>query len=130
MHTMEYNSAREELRIPEYGRNIQKLIQHAVATEDKEFRQALTERIIELMMQMHPQNRNVEDYRDKLWKHLYYISEFKIDVVPPSGKIPTPEGSLKRPGEGALPRFRSKVQTLWPQRPKDGKEGHRNGRWR
>ena len=51
---LEYNSERERLIIPEYGRNIQKLISHAKTIEDAELRQAFVERVIHLMMQMHP----------------------------------------------------------------------------
>ena len=65
---MDYNSNREFLTIPEYGRNVQKLIKHAKTIEDKEFRQAFIERIVSLMQQMHPQNGNLEDYLLKLVK--------------------------------------------------------------
>ena len=65
--SMEYNSQRELLIIPEYGRNVQKLISHAKSIEDKEKRLAFLEKVIDLMMQMHPQNRNLDDHREKLW---------------------------------------------------------------
>ena len=94
---MDYNSSREELIIPEYGRNVQKLINHAKAIENAEERQAFAERIVGLMMQMHPQNRNLDDYRDKMWRHLFRIANFELDVMPPNGVIPTPETAYKKP---------------------------------
>lgn len=107
---MEYNSERESLVIPEYGRNIQKLINHARDIEDPELRQHFAEKVIDLMMQMHPQNRNVEDYRDKLWKHLFRIARYDLDVMPPNGITPTPEDGIKKPEKVGYPvieaRFR------------------------
>ncbi|MEM6316368.1 MAG: DUF4290 domain-containing protein [Bacteroidota bacterium] len=94
---MEYNSQRELLVIPEYGRNVQRLILHAKTIEDDEERQAFIEKMVELMYQMHPQNRNIEDYKEKLWKHIFRIAKYDLKVTPPSGIIPTPEDVLKRP---------------------------------
>ena len=94
---MEYNSNRELLIIPEYGRNVQKLINHAKQIENKEERQFFVERVVKLMQQMHPQSGNIDDYRERLWKHVFYIANFDLDVEPPMGKKPTKEESLKRP---------------------------------
>lgn len=107
---MEYNSKREELLIPEYGRHIQGMIRYARALPDRNERQAYIERIVGLMMQMHPQNRNLEDYREKMWKHVFHIAEYKLDVTLPNGIVPTPEGSRKKPEKVPYPskdtRFR------------------------
>lgn len=107
---MEYNSNREELLIPEYGRHIQGMIRYARALPDRNERQQFIEHIVNLMMQMHPQNRNLEDYRDKMWKHVFHIAEYKLDVSTPTGMIPTPEASRKRPDKVPYPsketRFR------------------------
>ena len=94
---MEYNSSRELLVIPEYGRHIQKMVRYARTIENADERQAYVEQIAKLMMQMHPQNRNLEDYRDKIWKHLFRIAEYDLDVLPPSGHKPTPEEGRKKP---------------------------------
>jgi hypothetical protein len=101
---MEYNSKREELIIPEYGRNIQDMIRYARGVPDRAQRQSLIEQIVVLMMQMHPQNRNLEDYRDKMWKHVFRIAEYNLDVMPPNGEIPTPEAHQKRPEKVPYPR--------------------------
>lgn len=94
---MEYNSAKEELTIPEYGRNIQELIKHAKTIEDPKYRQAFVERVVDLMLQMAPQSRNMEDYREKLWKHVFRIADYELDVMPPNGDRPTKEEAQKRP---------------------------------
>lgn len=94
---MEYNSNRELLIIPEYGRNVQKLINHAKAIENQEERQLFVERVVKLMQQMHPQSGNIDDYRERLWKHVFYIADFDLDVEPPMGKKPTKEESEKKP---------------------------------
>jgi len=94
---MEYNSEKEELIIPEYGRNIQEMIKYAKDIEKDELRQAFIERIVDLMLQMAPQSRNMEDYRDKLWKHVFRIAKYDIDVTPPNGDRPTKDEAEKRP---------------------------------
>ena len=80
---MTYNSAKDTLTIPEYGRHVQLLVDHAKTIEDPKLRQQFAERIIKLMMQMQPQNRNMEDYQEKLWKHLFRIADYELDVTPP-----------------------------------------------
>lgn len=107
---MDYNSQRDELVIPEYGRNVQKLIRHAKTIEDPAKRQEFVEKVVDLMLQMHPQSRNMDDYRDKLWKHVFIIAEFELDVNPPSGRKPTREEVSKKPERVEYPvieaRFR------------------------
>ena len=102
-HNMEYNSEKDNLIIPEYGRNVQMLIEHAKTIENNEMRQAFVEKIVDLMHQMHPQNRNIDDYRSKLWKHIFRIAKYEIDVIPPNGEIPTPETDLKKPEKVEYP---------------------------
>jgi len=91
-HRMEYNSEKELMVIPEYGRNIQMLINHAKTIENDALRQQFAEEIIDLMQQMHPQNKNIEDYQQKLWKHLFKISRFELEVESPHGVERTPDG--------------------------------------
>ncbi len=107
---MEYNSQRELLVIPEYGRNVQRLILHAKTIDDDEKRQAFVERMIDLMYQMHPQNRNIEDYKEKLWKHIFRIAEYDLKVTPPSGIIPTPEDIYKRPEVVPYPKSEARFR--------------------
>lgn len=95
---MEYNSERDNLIIPEYGRHVQNLVEEAKQIEDPVKREQFVARIVDLMMQIHPQSRNVEDYIDKLWKHVFRISKYELeDILPPNGILPTAEDAAKRP---------------------------------
>ena len=85
---MEYNTERSKLVIAEYGRNIQKMIDYAITIEDREKRSKIARIIVNIMAQMNPHVRENEDYMHKLWDHLYYISDFKLDVDSP---YPPPE---------------------------------------
>lgn len=107
---MEYNSEKDTLIISEYGRNVQQLIQHARTIENDAERQAFIEQIVELMMQMHPQNRNLDDYRDKMWRHLFRIAEFNLDVTPPNGHQPTAEEAYKKPAKIPYPQNQARYR--------------------
>lgn len=96
-HNIEYNSQKEHLIISEYGRNVQNLVQHAKGIEDDEERQHFAEAIIDLMHLMNPAHRNNQEYREKLWRHLFIIAEFELKVVPPDGEIPNPESARLSP---------------------------------
>lgn len=109
-HEMTYNSARVDLIMPEYGRNIQKLIAHAKTIEDPAFRQAFAEKIVRLMAQINPQNRNIEDNREKLWKHLFRIADYEIDVKAPFDYMPSKEDVLKRPESVPYPKAQVKFR--------------------
>ncbi len=87
---MEYNTTRGRLVIPEYGRNVQKMIEAAVQEPDKEKRNNLAKVIIRVMGQINPHLRDVADFNHKLWDHLFIISDFKLDVDSPF-PIPTSE---------------------------------------
>ena len=69
--------------IPEYGRNIQEMIEYTCTIEDREKRNKSAKFIINVMSQMHPQVRDSVDYKHKLWDHLHIISDFKLDVDAP-----------------------------------------------
>ncbi|HAE13109.1 MAG: DUF4290 domain-containing protein [Chitinophagales bacterium] len=78
-----YNSSREKLIMKEYGRNIQYLVQHAMTIQDPVERNNLVQDIIELMGTLNPALRNVEDYRHKLWDHIFAISDFRLEAESP-----------------------------------------------
>ncbi len=84
---MEYNTARGHLIIPEYGRNVQKMVDFALTIEDREKRTNTAKTIIISMSQMNPSIKETMDFNKVLWDHLYIISEFKLDV---DGPYPTP----------------------------------------
>jgi hypothetical protein len=81
-----YNTEKESIDFPEYGRSIQEMVLHAKTIEHPQKRQKTIESIIALMIQLGPQgNRNMDDYRDKLWNHVFAIANYELDVTPPSG---------------------------------------------
>ncbi len=88
---MEYNTARDHLIIPEYGRNIQKMVDYTITIEDKEKRTKTAHAIIVSMGQMNPSIKDTIDYQRVLWDHLYVISDFKLDV---DGPFPIPSKEL------------------------------------
>ena len=93
---MEYNTTRNYLIMREYGRHIQKMIDYVITIEDREKRQKNAQALIELMGFLNPHLKNVEDFRHKLWDHLFLISDFKLDVDSPY-PIPTRETLKPRP---------------------------------
>ncbi|WP_282456711.1 DUF4290 domain-containing protein [Chitinophaga sedimenti] len=87
----------------EYGRNIQKMVQYLLTIEDADHRQANAMALIELMGTLNPHLRNVEDFRHKLWDHLFLISDFKLDVESPY-PIPTRETLRRKPERLGYPK--------------------------
>jgi hypothetical protein len=97
-HGMEYNTEKSDLLFPEYGRNIQAMIVFAKDEKDMTKRQLMVEAIVSLMYQMNPQSKNVDDYKEKLWKHVFHIGGYNLGgVLPPSGIHPVPEDNIKKP---------------------------------
>ncbi|MES2763790.1 MAG: DUF4290 domain-containing protein [Bacteroidota bacterium] len=80
---MEYNTQLPKLEIPEYGRNIQVMIDHCITIEDREERNKCAKAIIQIMGQLNPHLRDIADFTHKLWDHLFLISKFKLDVDSP-----------------------------------------------
>ncbi|MEA3316699.1 MAG: DUF4290 domain-containing protein [Bacteroidota bacterium] len=93
---MEYNTTKEKLILPEYGRNIQKLVNYAISVEDKEERNKLAKGIIGIMGDMNPHLRDINEFKHKLWDHLMIISEFKLDIDSPY-PIPSIEKLAEKP---------------------------------
>jgi len=100
---MEYNTTRNKLVMREYGRHIQKMVDHIRTIEDKERRQRNVDAVIELMGFLNPQLKNMDDYRQKLWDHIFLISEFKLDVESPY-PIPTAETLKLKPANLHYPK--------------------------
>ena len=100
---MEYNTTRNHLTIREYGRHIQKMAEYVLTIEDREKRQKNANALVELMGFLNPQLKNVEDFRHKLWDHLFLITDFKLDVDSP---YPLPTRETQRPSPGWLFRLR------------------------
>ena len=84
---LEYNSEREHLIIPEYGRHVQKLVNHCVGLDTKEERNKMANAIIDVMGNLQPHLRDVPDFKHKLWDQLFIMSDFRLDADSP---YPTP----------------------------------------
>ena len=80
---LEYNTEREHLIIPEYGRHMQKMINYAKTRETKEERNKVAKGIIAVMGNMQPHLRDVPDFQHKLWDQLFIIADFELDVDSP-----------------------------------------------
>jgi hypothetical protein len=93
---MEYNTTRGKLILPEYGRNVQNMIAHAMEIADRDERNRAAQAIIEVMGQLNPHLRDVDDFRHKLWTHLFVMSDFKLDVDSPY-EIPKQEVLNEKP---------------------------------
>ena len=108
---MEYNATRELLTMREYGRHVQKMVEHMMTIEDQVERQANAEIIVELMGFLNPQLKTMEDYQQKLWDHLFVISDFKLDVVSPYGK-PEKEKYMSAPAPLKYPKRKPRYNHL------------------
>lgn len=117
---IEYNTEKESVRYPEYGRGIQEMLQYAKTIPEPLKRQKTVEAIIGLMQQLNPSaSRNIEDYREKLWNHAFAIAGYELEVTPPPGVVlrreedkPKAEKITYPPTAQRLRHYGYNVQTL------------------
>jgi hypothetical protein len=93
---MDYNAERPDLVIPEYGRNIQRMVEFAVSIKSRDLRNQVALAIINVMGQLFPHLRDEENYKHKLWDHIFIMSDFKLDVDSPYPK-PSPQQFQEKP---------------------------------
>ena len=101
--SFDYNTQRPRLIIPEYGRNVQRMVEHCMGIEDRETRTRSAHAIIQVIGRLNPQLRGSENMDRMLWDHLYIMSEFKLDVDGPYPK-PTPEELDTKPEKVRYPK--------------------------
>lgn len=77
---LEYNSTREALKMPEYGRLVQDMVEYAMTIENDAERQNYAEAIVSVMMGLNPKMKDVPDFQHKIWDHLAYLSDYKLDI--------------------------------------------------
>jgi hypothetical protein len=92
---MEYTTTQDKLILPEYGRNIQKLVNNAVLIEDNEERKKYIDGVINLMARMYPYLKELQDFKHKLWDHLLIMSDFKLANDSPFPIIDALPGNVK-----------------------------------
>ncbi len=108
---MEYNTLRNHLIMKEYGRHIQKMVEYVLTVEDRTRRQQQAQMVIELMGSLNPHLKNVDDFRHLLWDHLFFVSDFKLDVDCPY-PIPTKETYKIKPDPLPYPKRKPRYSHL------------------
>lgn len=103
---MEYPSLQEKLIMPEYGRNIQQMVAHALTIEDRAERTRCVKSIIQTMGNLFPYLRDVNDFRHKLWDHLAIMSNFQLDIDFPYEK---PQASILHTKPEPIPYKHSRI---------------------
>lgn len=106
---LEYNAERPHLIIPEYGRHMQKLVDHCVSLETAEERNKMAKAIVGVMGNLQPHLRDVPDFKHKLWDQLFIMSDFKLDAESPYEK-PSKEELQAKPEALAYPKYASKYR--------------------
>lgn len=101
---MEYNTQRNQLLMPEYGRMIQQLVERCKELPTKEERNEMAVAIVDFMGQRNPQLRDEENYKHKLWDHLYILADYDLDVDSPY-PFPTPEELVEKPKRMEYPKL-------------------------
>tara|TARA_B100001057_G_scaffold169006_1_gene169811 strand:- start:5429 stop:6025 length:597 start_codon:yes stop_codon:yes gene_type:complete len=104
---MKYNTARDQLILPEYGRNVQKMVDHATTIQNKEERNKCVKTIIDFMGQMNPQLRDLKEFNHKLWDDLFIISKFQLEADSPY-PLPEPKQLDERPEKMPYPKNKIK----------------------
>jgi hypothetical protein len=92
----DYNTQRDKLIMPEYGRHIQEMVEYVTSIPDKEKRNEQIRAVVAIMGILNPQLRDLVDFKHKLWDHVHIISDFKIDIDSPY-PIPTKETFSTQP---------------------------------
>jgi hypothetical protein len=86
--TYDYNTQRKRMALPEYGRNVQKMVDHVKSIEDRDERNRAAKTVIQIMGNLNPHLRDEGDFKHKLWDHLALIADFDLDIDSP---YPIPE---------------------------------------
>ena len=84
---LSYNTEKDSIRFPEYGRGVQDLVLYAKTMEDPEKRQQTIEAVVAMMYLLNPNKGNMEDYKEKLWNHAFAIADYDLGVTPPEGVV-------------------------------------------
>ncbi|HQK38466.1 MAG TPA: DUF4290 domain-containing protein, partial [Bacteroidales bacterium] len=102
----DYNTTRKKLVLPEYGRNVQIMVDHLLTIEDRELRNKAAQTVIAVMGNLNPHLRDQSDFRHKLWDHLMIMADYKLDIDSPyempkkevleekPNRIPYPSGEI------------------------------------
>lgn len=93
---MDYNSKRKKLALPEYGRNIQNMVDYLLTIEDRDQRTREAHTVIDVMGNLYTYLRDVDEFKHKLWDHLAIMADFKLDIEYPY-EPPSPDILTEKP---------------------------------
>src|SRR3989304_9123561 len=105
----DYNTQRKRMALPEYGRNVQKMVDHIRTIKDRDERNRAAKTIIQIMGNLNPHLRDIGDFKHKLWDHLAIIADFELDIDSP---YPVPEVSklIEKPNQ--IPYMQGNIRFL------------------
>ena len=93
---MDYNTYREKLILPEYGRHVQKMIERVKGIEDRQKRSEQIQAVVNVMALLNPSLKDYPDYKRKLWDHVYAIAGYDLDIDSPY-EVPSPARAASKP---------------------------------
>ena len=108
-HTLDYNTSRERLAMPEYGRNVLKMVEQLKAIPDKAKRTEQARAVVKVMELLNPQVRTLDNFEHKLWDHLYMIADYDLDVDFP---YPCPQAEEFNTNPVPIPMKGSKIKAF------------------
>jgi hypothetical protein len=109
MMNYDYNTQRKRMELPEYGRNVQKMVDHIKTIKDRDERNRAAKTIISIMGNLNPHLRDIGDFKHKLWDHLSIIAEFELDIDSP---YPVPEVSTLKAKPNVIPYRQGEIRFL------------------
>ena len=107
--TYDYNTQRKRMALPEYGRNVQKMVDHVKSIENREERNRAAKTVIQIMGNLNPHLRDEGDFKHKLWDHLALIADFELDIDAP---YPPPEKTKLNEKPNQIPYRQDDIRFL------------------
>lgn len=105
----DYNTQRKRMALPEYGRNVQRMVDHVKTIRDRDERNRAAKTVIQVMGNLNPHLRDIGDFKHKLWDHLALIAEMELDIDSP---YPVPEVSKLEEKPNIIPYFQGDIRFL------------------
>lgn len=106
-----YNTRRPALTLPEYGRNIQQMVDHCLTIEDRDERTRCAYAIVDAMGRLFPKLKEQPDYRQKLWDHIMIMSGYQLDIDFPV-EVAGPDKFQEGPSACPIPDASSAIATM------------------
>ncbi len=105
----DYNTQRKRMALPEYGRNVQRMVDHVKTLKDRDERNRAAKTVIQVMGNLNPHLRDISDFKHKLWDHLSIIAELDLDIDSP---YPAPEVSKLNEKPNTIPYSQGNIRWL------------------